>query len=130
MKTCSWIDTKGGDDERMPPQPDPANSDHPADHVVVMAEVFGMLSDPGRLRLLLALRNAPECTVTELVDETGITQSAVSHALRLLRAYRVVGVRRQGRRAFYAITDDHVRLLLDATLEHLRSHDALARDVS
>jgi ArsR family transcriptional regulator, lead/cadmium/zinc/bismuth-responsive transcriptional repressor len=114
----------------MPPRPDHADSDDPGDHVVVMAEVFGMLSDPGRLRLLLALRNAPERTVTELVDETGITQSAASHALRLLRAYRVVGVRRQGRRAFYAITDDHVRLLLDVTLEHLRSHDALARDVS
>jgi DNA-binding transcriptional ArsR family regulator len=95
-----------------------------------MAEVFGMLSDPGRLRLLLALRNAPERTVTELVDETGITQSAVSHALRLLRAYRVVGVRREGRRAYYAITDDHVRLLLDATLEHLRSHDALSGERS
>jgi ArsR family transcriptional regulator, lead/cadmium/zinc/bismuth-responsive transcriptional repressor len=113
----------------MPRHQDHADFDDPGDHVVVMAEVFGMLSDPGRLRLLLALRNAPERTVTELVDETGIAQSAVSHALRLLRAYRVVGVRRQGRRAFYTITDDHVRLLLDATLEHLRSHHALARDV-
>ncbi|HEV3134798.1 MAG TPA: metalloregulator ArsR/SmtB family transcription factor [Acidimicrobiia bacterium] len=89
-----------------------------------MADVFAMLSDPGRLRLLLALREAPERSVSDLVDDTGIAQSAVSHALRLLRAYRVVGVRREGRRAYYAITDDHVRLLLDATLEHLRSHDA------
>jgi ArsR family transcriptional regulator, lead/cadmium/zinc/bismuth-responsive transcriptional repressor len=92
-----------------------------------MAEVFAMLSDPGRLRLLLALREAPERTVSDLVDETGITQSAVSHALRLLRAYRVVGVRREGRHAYYTIIDDHVRLLLDATLDHLRSHDELSR---
>jgi DNA-binding transcriptional ArsR family regulator len=90
-----------------------------------MADVFGMLADPGRLRLLLALRGAPERTVSELVSETGIGQSAVSHALRLLRAYHVVGVRREGRYAYYAISDDHVRLLVDTTLRHFQHHETL-----
>jgi ArsR family transcriptional regulator, lead/cadmium/zinc/bismuth-responsive transcriptional repressor len=97
-----------------------------ADHVNVMADVFGMLADPGRLRLLLALREASELTVSDLQSRTGISQSAVSHALRLLRAYHVVSVRREGRHAHYAITDDHVRLLVDATLAHFQHHEALA----
>lgn len=91
-----------------------------------MADVFGMLADPGRLRLLLALREARERTVSELVSQTGMAQSAVSHALRLLRAYRVVSVRREGRHAYYTISDDHVRLLVDATLSHFQHHEALA----
>jgi ArsR family transcriptional regulator, lead/cadmium/zinc/bismuth-responsive transcriptional repressor len=91
-----------------------------------MADVFGMLADPGRLRLLLALREADERTVSELVSQTGMAQSAVSHALRLLRAYRVVSVRREGRHAYYAISDDHVRMLVDATLSHFQHHESLA----
>lgn len=97
-----------------------------ADHVAVMADVFGMLADPGRLRLLLALREAEERTVSELQACAGMSQSAVSHALRLLRAYQVVSVRREGRHAYYSISDDHVRLLVDATLGHLDHHDTLA----
>lgn len=97
-----------------------------SDHVAVMAEVFGVLADPGRLRLLLALREQHERSVSDLVAETGIAQSTVSHALRLLRAHRVVDVRRDGRHAYYTITDDHVRLLVDATLTHFQYHEALA----
>jgi DNA-binding transcriptional ArsR family regulator len=90
-----------------------------------MADVFSMLSDPGRLRLLLKLREAGESSVSDLVEQTGIAQSAASHALRLLRAYQVVSVRREGRRAYYTIADDHVRLLLDATLAHFDHHSSL-----
>jgi DNA-binding transcriptional ArsR family regulator len=96
------------------------------DHVAVMADVFGMLADPGRLRLLLALREADERTVSDLQEYSGMSQSAVSHALRLLRAYRVVSVRREGRHGYYSISDDHVRLLVDATLAHFQQHDTLA----
>jgi DNA-binding transcriptional ArsR family regulator len=100
-------------------------ADHSADHVAVMADVFGLLGDAGRLRLLLALREEPERSVSDLTAATGMSQSSVSHALRLLRAYRVVSVRREGRQAHYMIRDDHVRLLLDATIDHLRDHRAL-----
>lgn len=91
-----------------------------------MADVFGLLADPGRLRLLLALREPRERSVSDLVSLTGMEQSTVSHALRLLRAHGVVSVRREGRHAYYTIADDHVRLLVDTTLAHFRRHEALA----
>lgn len=81
------------------------------------AEVFGLLSDPGRLRLLLALLDGEMC-VCDLAAVTGQSESATSHALRLLRAHRIVTVRRSGRMAYYRLEDAHVRLLLDVALAH------------
>jgi DNA-binding transcriptional ArsR family regulator len=81
------------------------------------AEVFGLLSDPGRLRLLVMLRQG-EANVGELALGTGATESATSHALRLLRAHQVVRVRRTGRMAFYSLADEHVGALVDIALAH------------
>ena len=85
--------------------------------VLDAAEVFGLLADPGRLRLLLALRTG-ESNVGRLARSSGLSDSATSHALRLLRAHRVVEVRRQGRMAFYRLADAHVLQLLDTALAH------------
>jgi ArsR family transcriptional regulator, lead/cadmium/zinc/bismuth-responsive transcriptional repressor len=87
------------------------------------ADVFGLLSDPGRLRLLAALRSG-EASVGHLARLAGLSESATSHALRLLRAHRVVQVRRAGRMAFYQLADAHVRVLLDTAFEHA-GHSAL-----
>src|SRR5664279_4107272 len=76
------------------------------------------LADPGRLRLLVALL-AGEMHVSDLAANTAMSESAVSHALRLLRAYRVVSVRREGRMAFYSLDDSHCRLLLEVALAHV-----------
>lgn len=73
--------------------------------------------------LLLALLEGGELCVPDLAAAVGMGESAVSHALRLLRTTRVVKVRRAGRMAFYSLTDSHVRLLLDVALEHLRHGD-------
>lgn len=81
------------------------------------ADVFSLLGDPGRLRLLLALQ-ASELCVSDLAAVAGQSESAVSHALQLLRAHRVVAVRRDGRRAYYRLDDPHVRSLLDQALRH------------
>jgi DNA-binding transcriptional ArsR family regulator len=90
----------------------------PAPRIVIdTAEVFGLLSDPGRLRLLVALR-VGEQNVGQLAAVCGLSESATSHALRLLRAHRVVEVRRSGRMAFYRLADAHVLQLLDTALEH------------
>lgn len=83
--------------------------------------VFALLSDPGRLRLLMSLLEGGELCVCDLAAAAGMGESAASHALRLLRAHRVVKVRRSGRMAFYSLTDGHVRLMLDVALAHL--HD-------
>ncbi len=91
----------------------PAESD-----VQDMAAVFALLGDPGRLRLLTVLLEGEAC-VCDLAVASGQSESAVSHALRLLRAHRVVAVRRAGRRAFYRLDDAHVRMLLDLAGTHV-----------
>lgn len=91
----------------------------PGEHEVVqLADVFGLLSDPGRLRLLVALLEGEMC-VCDIAASCGQSESAVSHALRLLRAHRVVQVRRAGRMAYYKLADSHVRMLLDVALTHV-----------
>jgi DNA-binding transcriptional ArsR family regulator len=82
--------------------------------------VFRLLADASRLRLLISLLEGGELCVCDLAAAAGMGESAASHALRLLRAHRVVKVRRVGRMAYYSLCDGHVRLLLDIALEHVR----------
>lgn len=88
------------------------------DDVVDLADVFGLLADPSRLRLLVALLGAELC-VCDLAAAAGMSESATSHALRILRAHRVVVARRAGRMAYYSLADAHVRMLLDLALTHV-----------
>lgn len=90
------------------------------DEIEELSSVFGLLGDPGRLRLLTALLEGGELCVCDLAAVTSMGESAVSHALRLMRAHGVVRVRRAGRMAYYSLRDAHVRMLLDVALEHLR----------
>jgi len=94
-----------------------------ADVVDELAEVFGLLSDPNRLRLMASLLEGGELCVCDLAAATGMAESTTSHALRLLRAHHVVKVRRAGRMMHYSLRDGHVRMLLDAALEHVRHAD-------
>lgn len=94
-----------------------------AEVVDELAEVFGLLSDPNRLRLLASLLEGGELCVCDLAAATGMAESTTSHALRLLRAHHVVKVRRAGRMMRYSLRDGHVRMLLDVALEHV-SHAA------
>lgn len=94
-----------------------------ADKVEALSDVFGLLGDPNRLRLLSALLEGGELCVCDLAASVGMAESATSHALRLLRAHRVVKVRRAGRVAYYSLTDGHVRMLLDVALEHVMHGD-------
>lgn len=82
------------------------------------ADVLGMLSDPGRLKMLVALREGELC-VGDLTAVAGGSPSGVSHALQLLRAHRVVAARREGRRVYYHLDDPHVAELLDLALAHI-----------
>jgi len=93
------------------------------DVIASLAEVFALLADPGRLRLLTSLLEGGEMCVCDLAATAAMGESAASHALRLLRARRVVKVRRDGRMAYYSLTDAHVRLLLDVALQHLGHGD-------
>jgi DNA-binding transcriptional ArsR family regulator len=98
----------------------------PEDDVADLADVFGLLAVPGRLRLLVALLEGELC-VCDLAASAGMSESATSHALRILRAHRVVSVRRSGRMAYYALADAHVRTLRDVALTHIE-HSVLVHD--
>jgi ArsR family transcriptional regulator, lead/cadmium/zinc/bismuth-responsive transcriptional repressor len=88
------------------------------EHLVVMADLFAMLADRSRLRILVQLAEHNEACVGDLAADAQISESAVSHALRLLRAHGIVETRRDGRFVYYSLADEHVRVLLDATLAH------------
>jgi ArsR family transcriptional regulator, lead/cadmium/zinc/bismuth-responsive transcriptional repressor len=88
------------------------------DSVEALAETFKALGDPTRLRLLTALSDAELC-VCDLAALVGITESAASHQLRLLRALRIVRARRDGRMAHYRLDDEHIARLLAQGLEHV-----------
>jgi DNA-binding transcriptional ArsR family regulator len=83
-----------------------------------LAETFKLLGDLTRVRLLDALSKSELC-VCDLAALVGISESAVSHQLRLLRSRRLVRARRDGRMVFYALDDPHIQTLLDQTLSHV-----------
>ena len=82
------------------------------------AELFKMFGDPTRLKLLAALLGQEMC-VCDLSELLGISQSAVSHQLRLLRTSRLVKNRRDGKTIFYALADDHIITILNQGLNHI-----------
>ena len=88
------------------------------DHVEAVAATFRMLGDPTRVRILDAL-GAGELCVGDLARKVGISESAVSHQLRLLRTMRLVRARREGRQAYYAVDDHHILALLTQVRTHV-----------
>jgi len=86
--------------------------------VEALAETFKVLGDPTRARILLALGQQELC-VCDLAELFAVTPSAISHQLRLLRAHRLVKLRREGKLAFYSLDDDHVRVLFAEGLRHV-----------
>ena len=88
-----------------------------------LAETFRVLADPGRVRLIVALLEGGELCVCDLAAATGLSQTACSHNLRLLRSNRLVRHRKQGRNVYYALDDAHIRLLLDVALQHVTHAD-------
>jgi DNA-binding transcriptional ArsR family regulator len=89
--------------------------------VAAIADVFKLLGDPTRVRLVDALMHGERC-VCDLATLVGMSESAVSHQLRLLRAARLVRVRRAGRLAFYSLDDHHVIGLVHDTRKHVEEH--------
>lgn len=84
-----------------------------------LAEMFRLLGDPTRVRILFALLEEGELCVCDIAETVGTTDTKVSQAMRLLRSAGVVRNRRDGRNIFYRLDDAHVRMLLDLSREHL-----------
>lgn len=89
-----------------------------------VAELFRLLGDRTRVRILGALLAEGELCVCELSAAVDVPESTVSHALRLLRTAGVVRNRRDGRSVHYSLDDDHVRNLLALSVEHVRHGEA------
>ena len=89
-----------------------------------MAELFKILADPGRCRLMSAILEAGELCVCDLATTVEMSESNVSHHLRVLRAGGLVRARRAGRMVFYSPDDAHIRVLLDITREHVLHREA------
>jgi DNA-binding transcriptional ArsR family regulator len=88
-----------------------------------LAAIFSALGDPTRARIVSGLLQDELCTC-DLAELTGITESAVSQHLRILRALRLVKSRRAGKQVFHSLDDAHVALLLHVGLNHVREGDA------
>lgn len=84
-----------------------------------LAEMFRLLGDPTRVRILFALLEAGELCVCDIAAVVDTSETKVSQAMRLLRNAGVVRNRRDGRNIFYRLDDAHVRMLLDLSREHL-----------
>ena len=84
-----------------------------------VADVFKVLGDPSRCRLVYALLAAGEICVCDLAAALAMSESNVSHHLRVLRAHGLVRPRRQGKMVYYSPDDEHISLLLDLTREHV-----------
>jgi DNA-binding transcriptional ArsR family regulator len=86
------------------------------EQVAELSDLFQLLSDPNRIKTLFALSHDEVC-VCDLSAILGMSDSAVSHQLRLLRALRLVKSRRDGRIIHYSLTNNHVTKLLEISLE-------------
>ena len=86
--------------------------------VEALADTFRILGDPTRIRIVDALAQAELC-VHELSDKVGISESAISHQLRLMRTMRIVRGRREGRCVYYSLDDQHILDLFQQGLRHV-----------
>ena len=84
-----------------------------------LTELFRIFGDSTRVRILYLLF-ASEMCVCDMAALLGLTQSAVSHQLRALKNVRLVKSRREGKTVFYSLADDHVKVIINQGLEHVR----------
>jgi len=89
------------------------------DEASELAEMFRLLGDPTRVRILFALLEAGELCVCDIAAVVGTSETKVSQAMRLLRSAGVVRNRRAGRNIIYRLDDAHVRMVLDLSRQHV-----------
>ena len=83
-----------------------------------IAELFKAFGDPTRVEILSQLQQGELC-VNEIVEAVQISQSAISHQLRILKQMHLIKSRREGKNILYSLADDHVRTILQMGLEHV-----------
>ncbi len=88
------------------------------DELYDLAELFKVFGDSTRIRILFALFEEEIC-VCDLAETLGMTQSAVSHQLKILKQAKLVSGRREGKQVIYFLADEHVRTIIGTGLEHI-----------
>lgn len=83
-----------------------------------LAELFKVFGDPTRIRILYTLSKEELC-VQDIADRLSMTQSAISHQLRILKQMSLVKFRRDGKTIYYSLADDHVATIMNQGLEHV-----------
>jgi DNA-binding transcriptional ArsR family regulator len=92
------------------------------DDIVDISEIFKILGDPSRMRIVAALRIKELC-VGDIAALMEISLSGVSHQLRLLKRSRIVKTRRDGKMMYYSLDDNHIEALIDIALSHLKDDE-------
>ncbi len=88
------------------------------DQLYDLAELFKVFGDSTRIRILFALFEQEMC-VCDIAESLEMTQSAISHQLKILKQSKLVGNRREGKQIIYFLADDHVRTIIDQGLNHI-----------
>ena len=94
--------------EKLPPEED----------LLDLAELFKVFGDSTRIRILFVLFEAEVC-VCDLAQALNMTQSAISHQLKILKSSKLVKSRREGKSVFYSLADEHVRTIVSQGMEHI-----------
>lgn len=123
MNKCSHVKTKGDDSmtglEQTAPEKETQPVEMPDDEVLYeLADLFRVFGDSTRIKILYALHDSELC-VQDIADAVQLSQSAVSHQLRVLKDSKLVRFRREGKTVFYALDDDHVRSILSMGMDHI-----------
>lgn len=105
---CVHADVVNATFEKMPPD----------EELYDLAELFKVFGDSTRIRILYALFESELC-VGDIAELLGLSQTAVSHQLRVLKSNKLVKFRREGKTVFYSLADDHVCRILNQGLEHV-----------
>ncbi len=86
--------------------------------VECLSRLFSSISDPTRIRIVHALTEADRLNVSEIAEYTGLSISAISHQLRLLRDRAMLQATREGRSVYYSLADEHLRTLIRTGVQH------------
>ena len=98
---------------------DQVSNQMPDDEILYdVADLFKVFGDCTRIKILYALFESVMC-VCDIADLLGMSQSAISHQLRVLKQSRLVKYRRDGKTVFYSLNDDHIKTIFNQGLEHV-----------
>lgn len=97
--------------DNMPPMPDD-------EALYAVAELFSIFGDTTRVRIIFVLSEREMC-VCDIAQALGMTQSAISHQLRILKQARLVKFRREGKTVFYSLSDEHIAQIFRLATEHI-----------